>query len=224
MKTKLFVSAPSQIETECLVSVVLDRGESEKTEAYIGSADKAVQEAAADVILSGEMSAKNLDTTLIHQPKLKAKRLLLIGGGKAGTFSLSDLRKAAGTAVRYLKSRGIRSFAFAVPESLDAKSAVKAIVEGAFVGSFDPDTYKSNRKEQKIDELTVIASGDQMVLQGVLDQGRIVGESQNFTRELVNEPSNRMTPTILADRSKKMAQEVGLKCEVYGGEKLRELK
>jgi leucyl aminopeptidase len=33
-----------------------------------------------------------------------------------------------------------------------------------------------------------------------------------------------MTPTILADRAKKMAQEVGLKCEVYGADKIKELK
>src|SRR5438093_11716054 len=33
-----------------------------------------------------------------------------------------------------------------------------------------------------------------------------------------------MTPTILADHARKMSQEVGLKCEVYGAEKLKELK
>ena len=33
-----------------------------------------------------------------------------------------------------------------------------------------------------------------------------------------------MTPTILAERAKKMAQEVGLKCEVYGADKIKELK
>ncbi len=54
--------------------------------------------------------------------------------------------------------------------------------------------------------------------------GRIVGESQNFTRDLVNEPSNRMTPTNMGERAKKMAAEVGLKCEVYGADKIKELK
>ena len=33
-----------------------------------------------------------------------------------------------------------------------------------------------------------------------------------------------MTPTILADRAKKMAAEVGLKCDVYGADKIKELK
>ena len=42
-----------------------------------------------------------------------------------------------------------------------------------------------------------------------IEQGRIIGEAQNFTRDLVNEPGNRMTPTILADRAKEMCDEVG---------------
>src|SRR5262249_6816476 len=61
-------------------------------------------------------------------------------------------------------------------------------------------------------------------LQKAMDEARILGESQNFTRQLVNEPSNHMTPTILADRAKKMCEEVGLKCEVYGADKIKELK
>ena len=56
------------------------------------------------------------------------------------------------------------------------------------------------------------------------DEGVILAESQNFTRTLVNEPGNRMTPTILAQRAAEMAQEVGLKCEVFGMDKLHELK
>ena len=107
---------------------------------------------------------------------------------------------------------------------MKADEAVKAIVEGAFVGNFDSDTYKSDRKDQKIDSLTIVAKGDQACLQKAMDEARILGESQNFTRELVNEPSNHMTPTILADHAKKMCQEVGLKCEVYGADKIKELK
>jgi leucyl aminopeptidase len=147
-----------------------------------------------------------------------------MGGGKAKSFSSSDLRKLAGAAVRTLKAKSIREFAFIAPNSLPADEAARAIVEGAFVGNFDPDYYKSDRKDQKIDTLTVVASGDKTRIDAALNLGHIVGESQNFTRDLVNEPSNRMTPTILADRAKKMAQEVGLKCEVYGADKIKELK
>jgi leucyl aminopeptidase len=224
MKTNLSFSAPAEVETDCLVAVVLDRGEKDKTDAYLAIEDKSVQQAAADV-LGTEATGKMLETTLLHKPaNLKAKRLLLIGGGKAKKFSSLELRKLAGAAVRGLKSRSLRSFAMITPDGPNAGDAVTAIVEGAFVGNFDSNTYQSDRKDQQIDNLTIIARGDQKNLQNELEEARIIGESQNFVRQLVNEPSNRMTPTILADHAKKMSQEVGLKCEVYGADKIKELK
>jgi leucyl aminopeptidase len=160
--------------------------------------------------------------------------LLLVGGGKAKTFSAAELRKLAGAAVRTLKSKSIRSFAFVVPESaLPASQGVPSIVEGAFVGNFDPGYYKSDRneKDQKIDALTIVVpgnaqgtQGDAKALESAMQAGRIVAESQNFTRDLVNEPSNRMTPTMMAERAKKMAAEVGLNCEAYGADKIKQLK
>jgi leucyl aminopeptidase len=245
MKTNLSLSSPAELETECLVVVTLDRTEKDRTEkgpsndrsgknagdrdkpdVSIETNDSAVREAAREVTASGEVTGKIFETTLLHYPgKLKAKRLLLVGGGRAKNFSAFELRKMAGTAVRTLKPKGVRSFAFVAPSSgLGAEEAVRAIVEGAFVGDFDPDTYKSDRKDQKIDSITVVVTEDQGRLQKALEEARIIGESQNFTRDLVNEPSNRMTPTMLAEHAKKMAQEVGLKCEVYGADKIKEMK
>jgi len=226
MKITLSLSPVAQIETECLAAIVLDRGETDKTpEAYVAAADQAVENAAADLLAAGDLTGKSLEIAWLHKPMgLKAKRLLLIGGGKARKFTASDLRKAAGAAVRALKPRNLRSLAWVVPDRIQAKEAVRAVVEGAVVGDFDPDTYKSDRKDQKLESLTVLASGDEAALKTVLDEARIIAESQNFTRELVNEPSNRMTPTILAERAQAMCQETGLKCEVYGADKIKELK
>jgi leucyl aminopeptidase len=235
MNTNLTFSAPSQVETDCLVAVVLDRsekdrGEKNKPVATVESSDAAVRAAAQDVIAAGEATGKMFETTLLHRPAgLKAKRLLLIGGGKAKTFSAAELHKLAGAAVRTLKSKSIRSFAFALPDGgvaagISVNDGVRAIVEGAFVGNFDPDYYKSDRKDQKIDAITIVVKGDPKILEEALQASRIVGESQNFTRDLVNEPSNRMTPTMLGERAKTMAAEVGLKCEVHGADKLKELK
>ncbi len=225
MNTNLSFSNPAQIETECLAVVVLESGQKEKPEVGVEASDSAVKAAAAEVIASGETSGKLFEATLLHHPTgLKAQRLLLLGGGKAKNFTSSELRKLAGTAVRFLKAKGVRSFAFLSPESIPGEESVKAIVEGAFVGNFDPDTYKSDRKDQKIESVTIVARGDQARLQKTMEEARILGESQNFTRELVNEPSNRLTPAMLAERARKMAHQVGLKCEVYGADKIKELK
>jgi len=237
MKTEISFSPPSQVETECLVAVVLDRSQNGTPNPSLQTSDKAVSAAAADLLASGEVSGKIFESALIHRPQgLKAKRLLLVGGGKAANFSGYELRKLAGTAVRFLKPRSIRQFAFIAPEGWsggNAADAVKAVAEGAFVGNFDPDTYKSDRKDQRVEQMTVVAPGkqDEARLRRALEEGRIVGESQNFTRELVNEPSNRLTPTVLAERAQEMVREIAknadgfrLSIETYGADKIKELK
>src|SRR5215475_8058669 len=225
MKTTLSLSSPAQVETECLVAVVLDRGEKDKTDVFISTSDKSLPQASSAIVSSGDVTAKNFETTWLHSPSgLKAKRVLLIGGGKSKSFSATELRKLAGAAVRALKPRNLRSLAFVVPDAIQAVDGVRAVVEGAIIGNFDPDTYKSDRKDQTVQSLTVVAAGNNAALQQVLDESRTLAESQNFTRELVNEPSNRMTPTILAERAQAMCKETGLKCEVHGADKIKELK
>src|SRR6266850_1644332 len=103
MKTNLSFSNPAEVETECLVAVVFDKTEKnaeEKNKAQlvsIDTSDSAVKDAAADVIASGEVTGKTFETTLIHHPaKLKAKRLLLLGGGKPKGLPTFELRRLAG--------------------------------------------------------------------------------------------------------------------------------
>ena len=40
----------------------------------------------------------------------------------------------------------------------------------------------------------------------------------------MNEPSNVLTPTVLGQRASEMCRQFGLQCEVYGADKLKELK
>lgn len=233
MNTKLMLCNNAEAPAECLAVVVLDhntdKNKDAKPQPKIASADKSVADAVADILASGDVTGKALETTLIHAPKgLKAKRLLLVGGGKAAKFSADEARKVAGAVVRLAKGKNLKSVAISLPEetSVNPDAAARAIVEGAFVGDFDPNYYQSDRKDQSMAELTVVAPArsDQKSLDAALEVGRVVGESQNFTRDLVNEPGNKMTPTILGERAKKMCAEHGLQCEVYGKDKLLELK
>ena len=96
------------------------------------------------------------------------------------------------------------------------------MIEGAFIGDFDPDVYRSDRKDQSIEQLTVVGSG--AAVETGVREGTILGEAQTFARTLINEPSNVLTPTVLGQRAAEMCRQVGLKCEVYGADKLKELK
>jgi leucyl aminopeptidase len=233
MLTELCFDNLAGIETELLVVLAADSQTSKEPgsmpEPVLLTSDEAVNAAVAAVLDSGEYKAGANETLLIHAPTgLKARRLLIIGLGKLAAISVHGVRNASGTGVRFTKPRAIRGLVLALPESelLPPGPCTRAIVEGAFVGDFDPDTYRSDRKDLSIQSFTLAAPGDsdKAALEAAFAEGVIVGESQNFARSLVNEPGNKLTPTILGQRAAEMAAEVGLQAEVYSTDKLHELK
>ena len=233
MKTQLSLTAPAEVATELLAVLAVDtqteKGPNAKPAPALLSSDPALTAAAAAVLASGEFKAGANETLLLHSPAgLAARRLLIVGLGKQAKATLQNVRNAAGTAVRFTKPRGIRELALLLPDHPEwpgARSA-RAVVQGAFVGDFDPDTYRSERKDQSVQSFTVVAPAtpDRGAVEAGFNEGVIVGESQNFTRSLVNEPGNKLTPTIMGQRAAAMAKEVGLACEVHSTEKLHELK
>lgn len=233
MKTELLLKNAVEIETELLAVFAVDTSTSKEKDApqqlVLLSDEQALTAAAQAVLTSGEFKAEANETLLLHAPAgVKAKRLLLVGLGKAAKVTPHDVRKGAGTAVRFAKPRGIRAIAIAVPSSdtLAAQPTVRAITEGVLVADVDPDTYRSDRKDRSVEMVTLVASPqiDKTAAAAGRREGTILGESQNFTRYLVNEPSNRMTPTIFGQKAAEMSQEQGLKCEVFSTDKLHELK
>src|SRR6185436_2103000 len=47
-----------------------------------------------------------------------------------------------------------------------------------------------------------------------IKRGQIIGESVNFTRDMANEPGAYLTPTMMADRARDVANECGLSIDV----------
>jgi leucyl aminopeptidase len=226
MQTSLISARLDRVSSPLLVIFALDTAEKKQSKAAVKllCSDGDVAKATANVIDSGEFSAGSCETALIHDPEgLKAERILLVGLGK---LNVHELRKASGAAIRFAKPRKIRRLTVTTPEGLDPVAATKALVEGAYVGDFDPDTYRSDRKDQSIEELAVVAQdgAKQSALEAALREGEILGQAQNFTRSLVNEPGNVMTPSVLGQRASEMCRQYGLECAVYGAEKLQELK
>jgi leucyl aminopeptidase len=227
MKTNLLHTPAANAQTELLAVFAVNANTSTekdaKPEISLLTTEDALTKAASFVVSTGEFKADANETLLLHAPEgLKATRLLLIGLGKTGKATLHDLRKAAGTAVRFAKPRGIKSLTIATPNSFDTNAAVRAIAEGAIVADFDSDTYKTDRKDRSVESVTIIST--EKTAGAALREGVAIAESQNFARTLINEPGNKMTPTILGQQAAEMAREHGLKAEVYGIDKLRELK
>jgi len=234
MQTEISFAPIAGIATELLAVLAIDtqteKGPEAKPRPTLLTIDAAVQAAAASVLSTGEYKGGANETVLLHAPAgLTAKRLLIVGLGKAAKATVHSVRDAAGTALRFAKPRGIREVTLALPENFAKGSAgalARAAVEGAFVGDFDADTYRSDRKDQSIQTFTLAiqSAADRTAVEAAFAEGAIIGESQNFARALVNEPGNKLTPTILGQRAAQMAQEVGLGWEVHSTEKLHELK
>ncbi len=233
MKMHLVSLQLSGLATELLAVAVVDdqtsKDKNAKPQPVLLTTDPAIQAAAAGVLSSGEFKASANETLLLHTPGgLAASRLLLVGLGKRSRVTPHTLRNAAGTAVRFCKPRSLRSLAFSLPaglEGLDAAAVARAATEGALLADFDPDTYRSDRKDQSLADCTLVASADtHSAAQAGLEEGIHFAEAQNFTRVLVNDPPNVLTPTVLGQRAAEMARAAGLKWEVYSTEKLQELK
>jgi leucyl aminopeptidase len=226
MKITLETKAFATIETEALVTYLF-----EETDALQGRAaelDKLTGGLLAKLAKSGELTGKNLEMTLLHAPAgLKASRLLLVGAGKRESFNPATLRKVAGVAVRYLKSRAIHQVAFLVRENAVTEETAQGIAEGSLTADFETDKYKTDKKQDKfIESMVIVGYGDAEKAAGEkgIVRGVVIGESQNFARDLINEPSNKLTPRILADKAAAMAKEAGLAVEILDEKKIAELK
>ncbi len=235
MRADLTFVPLASVETPLLAVTAVDTQTSKSPDAKpqpeLLTSDAAVRSAAVAILAGGEFKAAANETLLIHAPAgLKAARLLIIGLGKPSKATVHSVRNAAGAAIRFTKPRGIRELVFAIPagapEALPPPACARAAVEGAFIGDFDPDTYRSDRKDLSVQAFTVAApqTNNNAKVEDDFREGWIVGMSQNFTRTLVNEPGNKLTPTEFGRRAAAMAKEVGLHCEVHSTEKLHELK
>ena len=216
----------AQIECDALVTYVFEDGD--PIQGRVAEIDAAAGGLLKKLVSSGEVTGKTLEFTLIHAPAgLKAARLLLVGAGKRAQFSGAALRKLAGAALRYLKSRSIKNIVFLVREDAANSDASQALAEAFVTANFETDKYKTEKKNGKeIESVRIAGYSDAEKSAGEkgLGTGTIIAEAQNFARDLVNEPSNKLTPKILAERAEAMANEAGLMVEILDERKIADLK
>src|SRR5229473_1414628 len=198
LETKPFAAQ----ETDALVSYVFE--DADPVQGRVAELDQFTDGLLRKLATGGELTGKTLEMTLVHAPR----------GLKAA-------------ALRYLKSRSVKQFAFVLRENEAAESAAQAVAEGALAADFESDKYKTEKKDAKsIDAmiLTGFADQDRAAAEKGLNRGRVIADSQNFARDLVNEPSNKLTPKILAEKAQAMAKEAGLAVEILDEKRIADLK
>ena len=214
-----------EIEADALV-VTIYEGEKADNGA-LKELDERTGGIVTEMLGSDEMRGKQGDMVYVYRPgTLRARRLLLVGAGKREEFSFDTVRKVSGSAARFLRSKGARSMAILRRSQLDISKSAQAAVEGALLGLFEPDMYRTeNKEERRIDELILLAaaSGSEAALAEGVERGRIIGEAVNFARELSNEPSSALTPSELAERARETADRFGLDIDVLDETRMKEM-
>jgi leucyl aminopeptidase len=163
-------------------------------------------------------------TTLIHPEK--PRRALVVGLGDRDEFEPEKARVAGAIAARTAGSMDATSVALTGPDSTDAKALSVAMVEGAILGSYRFDRFKSKNGDEDsgthLEEITVIGDGG---LAEAVEAARVGAEAENFARELQDLPSNVVTPSYLSGRAKAIAEEhASVTYEVLGRKEIADKK
>ncbi|MDO4242559.1 MAG: leucyl aminopeptidase [Actinomyces sp.] len=154
---------------------------------------------------------------------LRARTALLVGTGKEparsadeedndltalGATGPSVLRRAAGRATRALA--GVASAALLLPAAIDAD--LEAVAQGALLGAY---SWHGGPDPAPVGRLVVATplAGSPPAAEAVR-RASALAEAVHLVRDLVNEPPNRLTPAVFAERAAHLAAEAGVGVEV----------
>ena len=171
---------------------------------------------------SGEFKGKRGEMLLLHaDPGAPVRRVLLIGLGAEGGADAETMRRAAGGAISAAQVRRAERVVFVAPALRRVRPAAQAeaLAEGAVLAAYRFDRYRTRRDEAPADVSRVTLlferTKELRALRKAAATGVVLAESQNFARDLSNEPANHLSPVALAHAAQKMARACGLACRVF---------
>lgn len=148
------------------------------------------------------------------------KNIVLTGCGEFDKFSDDSLRSSISKTVKFLNKIGAKTVIL-YPFS-EKNSQLRITVESLYLTSYKFDKYKSVKKEssevKKID-IPVVKYPENFNLYEIEGVVNSVFEA----RELVNEPSNIMTPKLLAETAVELGKKYGFEVEIFEHEKVKSL-
>jgi leucyl aminopeptidase len=211
------------VETEF---VVVPWYEDEDASAIVGL-DSATGGELRRALATKEFQAKPFDLFLtpVTGSGWRAKRIGLIGAGRADATGPELLRKLAAAAGYEARRRRVARVAFALRGRTETIAAVQAIAEGLTLAEFSGGTYKTNDPPAPAPTWSIAVEGaaDAERVNAAVHRGRILGECSNLARELANEPGNTLTPREFAARATALASAAGVKTEILDERQIAEL-
>lgn len=152
---------------------------------------------------SGEF--KELET-LNTLGKCDYKKIFVVGLGVTEEFSQVKLIKALGYAVKSIKNS---------VEDLDVLDNFNENLGYAMGQSIELALYKFKGIKQKEDKVKLQKVNIISQYIDTINQGFIVGLAVNYVRQMVNMPSNYVTPKYIAQQAETLAKEEGLDIKIF---------
>lgn len=181
----------------------------------------------------GELRPKQFTSAFAASGDVRAGRIMTISVGAAESIDREALVHAGGAALHRLSGRHARSAAIWLEPLVgsldgDLETVAALVARGAIEGSFDPATiYLDDAKTAPpvLEELVLIAPGgtSSPAVEAAASRGVIIGEGTNMARTLANRAANDVSPEVLADEARAVAERHGLWIDVIGPERATEM-
>ncbi len=234
MQIRVVIAQPWEAAADLLVVPIV--GEP----AFTGTLDELDRRAGGELrglVALGELRSKAYASVLAASGELPAGRLVVVGGGSADGFDRETARRQAASAIRRLAGRSAHTMAYwldPVAAALGEGLAVAAdvVVRGIVEGGFDPKTIyldNADAAPPALDELLLVtadaaaAAGAADAIAVAAERGRIMGEGANIARRLANRAANDVSPQVLADEARALAETYGLSIDVIDEKRAAEL-
>jgi len=230
MEFTVSTANPARQKTGALVIGVFDR---RKLSGLGAAVDKASEGHIKSVLASGDLDGKpNTSLTLYDVPGVAAKRVVLIGCGKARDFDDKGFRRANALAARLLESCGatdaVTCLGGAKVKGLDEHGKARAIVEMTESSRYRFDEFKSEPEtpEKPLGKLLIAVEDKthRKEAESGIAEARGIASGVSLCRDLANRPANVCTPTHLAEQAEALEKEYGsIKTTVLDEDEMREL-
>jgi len=193
-----------------------------------GAVDKALSGAITKLIEQGEIKGKLNEVSIIHSlDKIPARIIAVAGLGKQSEFTLNKIRGVTAEVSRSLRKLNCQRIATIVHGAgaggIEPKAASQAMAEGTLLGLYSFRKHITKETEHQDIEQVLIVERDAAKLQALeqgCQTGKVLAEATNLARDLVNEPSNYMTPSDMAQVAERLAKTYGLDLTILEREQM----
>ncbi|MEE9429593.1 MAG: leucyl aminopeptidase family protein [Melioribacteraceae bacterium] len=128
--------------------------------------------------------------------------------------------------IQFMESVNAQSLYIEAPKLSDYKIEIKdekyfhqTMVEGIYLGNYNFNKFKADKKKVKSLIVNFISPILTKIISAIVT-GSLVSKSVYFSRDLVNEPANILTPQELANRVKKEFSRTKIKVKIFDEKEL----